>query len=117
MVIGENWVRVDRSYPTEFQSRTTTFYVDKDSIQKSEGFIFFWDMSDYDKPFRGDLSVKGFNKGDCEKKRVQLLLVSAHQEQMAKGEGVIFTDPKPEWDSLATNSPGIRILNFACANR
>jgi hypothetical protein len=47
-------------------------------------------MSDYDKPFRGDLSVKGFNKEDCEKKRVQLLLVSAHQEQLAKGEGVFL---------------------------
>ena len=40
-------------------------YYDKDRVRKSGKYLYFWELHDYIKPIRGDLSGKSYVQLDC----------------------------------------------------
>ena len=43
-----------------------TYYVDFERIRKHDGYVYFWQLSDYLKPTEyGILSAKVYKQGDC----------------------------------------------------
>ena len=51
------------------------YFVEKDTIIKESGYIYFWKMVDYTKPFLDSnfYSAKVYIKGDCKVKKIKTL--------------------------------------------
>jgi len=75
------WKKVDK------EVRGNTYYVDFERIKKHDGYVYWWDLTDYLTPSpQGNLSAKIYIQGDCKKFRYKWLVTSFHKEPM--GEGV-----------------------------
>jgi len=92
-----------------------TFYVDFERIQKVDGFVYFWDLTDLLKPDQdGDLPYKVYSQGDCKLFRNKRLSVSYHKEPMGRGTRKDFTPPD-KWEYPPPNSVNEIILNSVCS--
>ncbi|URQ63246.1 hypothetical protein M9B40_00320 [SAR86 cluster bacterium] len=81
------------------------YYVDLERIRKVDGFIYFWQMSDYlIKDKYGDLSNKVYIKADCELFRYQNLKFYFHKEPMARGDAEIEDSEDLSWNYATPNS-------------
>ena len=92
----------------------TAYYVDFGSIRKRDGYVYWWDLSNYSKPFQGHLSAKYYNKGDCKLFRYKYLSASFHKEPMGGGYGDIDNELDKEWGYPQPNSSGGLILKSVC---
>ena len=95
-------------------NRGTTFYVDDDRIRKVDGYVYWWDMTDYLKPSEGDLSAKVYNQGDCKLFRFKQLSFSFHKEPMGGGTGEVFNPKNPDWEYPPPNSVIETALKSVC---
>ena len=94
-----DWTRVSES------EDGSIFYVDLERIRKVDGFIYFWQMSDYlIKDKYGDLSNKVYIKADCELFRYQNLKFYFHKEPMARGDAEIEDSEDLSWNYATPNS-------------
>tara|TARA_X000001388_G_scaffold69344_1_gene57810 strand:+ start:221 stop:565 length:345 start_codon:yes stop_codon:yes gene_type:complete len=92
-----------------------TFYVDFDRIRKVNGFVYFWQLTDYLKPSPwGDFSFKWYNQGDCKLFRLKTLSISTYSQPMGKGEPVKTDNTPKEWINPPPNSSLGVILNAVC---
>ena len=95
----------------------TFFYVDFDRIRKHDGYVYFWDLTDYLKPTKyGDLSGKTYNQGDCKLFQYKVLSFSFHKERMGLGTGERSkpTSKFKDWRYPAPNSVDEKILEKVC---
>ena len=96
-----------------------TFYVDFERIRKVDGYVYYWDLSDYLKPIKyGILSAKVYRKVDCKLFRFKDLIFSFHKEPMGRGsqESDYDNSPRtPEWRYPSPNSSGESILKSVCS--
>ncbi len=94
-----------------------TFYVDFDRMRKNDGYVYWWDLTDYLKPSKhGHLSSKGYHQGDCKLFRYKWLSVSYHTEPMGRGNGS-SRDPSENhkgWKYPSPNSVSEEILKLVC---
>ena len=80
-----------------------TWYVDFERIRKHDGYVYYWNLSDYLKPGKqGHLSVKAYIQGDCKLFRFKPLSFSFHNEPMGGG---ISTTSNPKKKILRYPSP------------
>ena len=94
----------------------TTYYVDFERIRKHDGFVYYWDLSDYVKSDKdGDLSVEVYIKGDCILLRYKVLSGSFYKDPMGKGISSASINPDKEWDYPTPNSPSEVILKQVCS--
>ena len=94
----------------------TTYYVDFELIRKVDGFVYYWDLSDYVKSDEdGDLSVKVYIQGDCILLRYKVLNGSFFKDRMGKGTPSASIKPDKEWDYPNANSPSEVILKQVCS--
>ena len=94
----------------------TTYYVDFERIRKHDGFVYFWDLSDYVKSDKdGDLSVKVYIQGDCILLRYKVLNGSFYKDPLGKGIPSNSIKPDKEWDYPTANSPSEVILKKVCS--
>ena len=96
----------------------TNFYVDFERIRKHDGYVYWWDLSDYVKPDKsGNLSNKMYNQGDCKLFRYKLLSVSFHKEPMGGGTGDVVapTAKYKDWQYPPPNSSEETILKRVCS--
>ena len=95
----------------------TTFYMDFERIRKVDGYVYWWDLSDYLKPTKyGDLSAKSYHQGDCKLFRSRDLSFSFHKEPMGGGIGRV-REPKGEqknWVYPSPNSVDEGVLKLVC---
>ena len=92
----------------------TTFYVDFDRIRKHDGYIYFWNLSDYLKPNKyGVLSSIVYYEGDCKLFRMMRLSSSYHKQPMGGGTGNVNT-LKQDWSYPPPNSSMESILKSVC---
>jgi hypothetical protein len=92
-----------------------TYYVDFERIRKVDGYVYYWDLTDYLKPTsNGRLSAKTYNQGDCELFRYKYLSYSFHKEPMGGGTGDTDTVPDKEWRYPPPNSVDETILKSVC---
>ena len=92
-----------------------TFYVDFERIRKHDGYVYWWDLTDYLKPSSlGHLSGKIYKQGDCKLFRYKVLSWSFHKEPMGGGIGAV-TPPDKEWKYPHPNSSNEIILKSVCS--
>ena len=92
-----------------------TFYVDFERIRKHDGYVYWWELRDYLKPYQGVLSGKKFTHGDCKLFRFKNLSYSFHKEPMGGGTGKIDKSPDKEWRYPPPNSSVEGILKEVCS--
>jgi hypothetical protein len=103
-----------------------TYYVDFKTIEKQDGYVYFWNLSDYLKLFscfesdlgqdkdEETLSTKARYKGDCRRSRYKILNYSWYKEPMGKGTGISDNIPDSNWTYPSTNSSAEIILKSVC---
>ena len=93
-----------------------TFYVDFDRIRKHDGYVYWWDLTDYLKPAEtGTLSAKAYVQGDCKLFRFKALSFSFHKEPMGGGTGDSYNPENPEWDYPPPDSAMETKLKSVCS--
>ena len=92
------------------------YYVDLERIRKVDGFIYFWQMSDYlIKDKYGDLSNKVYIKADCELFRYQNLKFYFHKRPMARGDAEVEDSVDLSWRYPPPNSNIENALITVCS--
>ena len=93
-----------------------TYYVDFNRIRKVDGYVYWWDLTDYLKPSQeGNLSNKMYQQGDCKLFRVKVLSFSFHKEPMGRGTGDVQESVKKGWIYPSPNSSSETILKSVCS--
>ena len=92
-----------------------TYYVHIESIRKTDGYVYFWELGDLIEPLKntGSLSVKAYNQTDCERFRINRLNVHFHKEPLGSGDAQKF-NPKTEWLYADPDSSLETIVKFVC---
>ena len=115
-----DWVKVAKGLEGE------TFYIDFQKIKKKNGYVFFWNLSDYLKQascFESDLgqdkyhetlSTKVYYKGDCRMLRYKILNYTWHKKPMGKGIGLSDNLPDKDWTHPPSSSSAETILKTIC---
>ena len=98
------------------QENNNNFYIDETNIRKKNGYVFFWDMINYNGvPSKfGDLSAKSYNQGDCNLFRYKRLSYSFHKKEMAKGIAKRSNNKNPSWIYPAPRTHEFIILTLVC---
>ena len=104
------WTKVDKNMGE------VTFYVDFERIRKVDGFVYWWELSDYLKPTpHTDLSVKTYLQGDCKLFRKKVLSWTFHREPMGNGNPRYVGKTNDKWDYPSPNSAMEGILKSVCS--
>lgn len=92
-----------------------TLYIDLERVRKEDGYVYWWDLVDYTKPFKpGVLSSKSYNQGDCKLFQFKSLSYSEHKEHMGGGTGVIDNNRHKEWECPPPGTVVELILTVVC---
>ena len=93
------------------------YYVDFERIRKHNGYVYYWELSDYPKPNKyGDLSYKSYNQGDCELFRYKILSDQYFKQPMGRGKVYLSSNtPDQEWHYARPNSAKEVILEKICS--
>ena len=99
--------------------RGTIFYLDFERIRKHDGYVYYWDLTDYLKPTESNnLSTKIYNQGDCKLFRRRGLSYFHYKQPMGRGSSDSEYDysPKdPEWRYPIPDSIDEFILKTVCS--
>jgi hypothetical protein len=91
------------------------FYVDFERMRKHDGYVYWWNLTDFLKPTEyGDFSAKSYHQGDCKLFRFKKLSFSFHKEPMGGGTGEMINKPDKEWTYPSPNSVNEIILKAVC---
>ena len=67
------------------------FYVDFESINKKDGYIYYWLLIDFSKPDKdGDLSVNNYRQTDCKLIKHKDLTFYGYKEPMGIGKPIKY---------------------------
>ena len=94
-------------------------YIDIDSIKKSNGFVYFWQLTDFNKE-RTDanityISTAAYHMADCDIGRAKALSISFYSDSMAKGRPEESIGESKNWRFYTPGSHGAMSLDFACS--
>ncbi|MDC0921398.1 hypothetical protein OAQ13_00625 [Candidatus Pelagibacter sp.] len=93
------------------------YYVNFKEIRKSNGYVYYWQLTDYLKPTSsGKLSSKIYVQGDCNIFRYAYLSATFHKKSMGKGEYVEPITPKFKWTYPNPNSTTNLVLKTVCTH-
>jgi hypothetical protein len=103
------WERVSES-----DDGAITTYIDMDTIKEHEGYVYFWELSDYLKPDEwGDMSLKAYVQADCGVNRQKFLSFITYQQPMGKGSSETTTPPD-KWYYPSPGTIGGISLGYVC---
>ena len=91
----------------------TTFYIDKDTIKKHGGYVYWWEMADYLKPDDGYLSDRLYWQGDCGTERTKMLSLFYYKQPMGNGK-VDEASMTGKWIYPSPDTIGKDMLNYIC---
>ncbi len=94
-----------------------TFYVDFERIRKHEGYVYWWELTDYLKPNEiGRLSAIVYIQGDCKRLRYKFLSDSYHDKPMGGGKRMSSSNiPDKEWRYPSPNSVSEFVQKSVCS--
>ena len=93
------------------------FYINFKQIRKSNGYVYYWQLTDYSKPTElGDLSSTIYIQGDCNIFRYAYLNATFHKKSMGKGGYVEPITPKFNWLYPSPNSTSKSVLKAVCTH-
>mgnify|MGYP004296926429 CR=1 FL=1 len=102
------WIRITENIDGD------TYYIDKDSIRENDGYVYYWELTNYLIPnSTGTLSDKTYKQGDCKINRYKYLSFLFYKEPMGNG----ISDPQdgiPDWKYPSPGSIGGVVLNYVC---
>lgn len=94
----------------------SAYYVDFERKRKHDGYVYYWQLTDYIKPTEyGDLSSKIYVQGDCKLFRYKYLSYSFHKEPMGGGPSDVINDSDQNWTYPAPNSMTEAVLKSVCS--
>lgn len=108
------WTKVTES------SNGQSFYVDMENIKEDRGFVYFWELIDYNKKDEyGDKSAKIYIEGDCINFKFKWIKLSYHKDKMGKdyAKVQIPSNIVSDWQYPVQNSTSMAILDFVCKNK
>jgi hypothetical protein len=91
-----------------------SYYIDFDTIQEKNGYVYWWQMTNYLKPSKGNKIVKTLTKGDCGISRSAGVSYIFYKPPMIAGEKDIYNPPNPKWDYLVSGSVAKKLLDVSC---
>ena len=92
-----------------------SFYIDFDNTKKDDGFIYWWDLTDYLKPTPyGYLSAILYKQGDCKTFRYKFLRFYFYSKPMGKGAVQVEEPVEKGWQYPHPNSAQSLILKSVC---
>ena len=93
-----------------------TYYLDKDTIKKDAGYVYWWEMNSSPKlDDYGHRSSQIYRQGDCGVFRDKPMSYVYFRQSMGKGEfDYISTPEDPKWFFPLPGSVSEIILNFVC---
>ena len=92
------------------------YFVEKDTIIKESGYIYFWKMIDSPKPFLDTnfYSVKVYIKGDCKVKKIKTLTFVFYTGKKGTGESEQQESVNKNWKYPTPESVNYSILKKLC---
>jgi len=103
---------------TECNKNGNKFYVDKDTIKKKNGHIYYWQLVDYHKPLGRFMSSVAFHEGDCSLNRHRKVSHKFYIKPMGNGKPIPANIKTNEpWTYNSPDSVGILIIKYACNAR
>ena len=94
------------------------YYVDFNKITKQSGFIFWWQLADFEKNTGSDgtLSNVVYYQGNCQKFKAKPLIYLKHKLPMGKGKGQEFKLPSnyDKWLDASTGTSLLVIMTEVC---
>ena len=97
-------------------SDSNTYYIDVGKVKKKDGYVYYWELSDYlklDKWKR--MSSKSLMEGDCNiPRKAREIYVNYYSQPMGIGLASMSSSEKQDWHHSVPNSALERMLNFAC---
>jgi len=94
--------------------KSASWYIDIDSIKKSDGYHYWSEMTDYHKPLNKILSAKSYKKGDCSLLRFKKLSLKFYKKAMAKGQATPGDGSDKEWIAALPNTIEAGTMYVAC---
>ena len=92
-----------------------TYYIDKDTITKQDGYVYWWMLIDNVEPFffTDYMSLKVHSQGDCGLTLIKFLSGIGYIQPMGEGigEGETIPNSSAEWESLPPDSG---LLDYVC---
>ena len=100
---------------TEGVNSGNTHYIETDSINEHNGYVYWWDLLNLIKPSdSGNMSWKVYNQGDCGVKRVKYVSYIFYKQQMGKGSGITNNPENSKWEYPSPGSTLQIKLDFVC---
>ena len=92
------------------------YFVEKDTIIKESGYIYFWKMVDYTKPFLDSnfYSAKVYIKGDCKVKKIKTLTYVFYTGKKGTGESEQQESVNKHWKYPTPESIDYSLLKKLC---
>ena len=92
------------------------YYVEKNTIIKESGYIYFWKMIDYSKPILDSnfKSVKVYIKGDCKVKKIKTLTYVFYTGRKGTGESEQQESENKNWKYPIPESIDYSLLKELC---
>ena len=109
-----NWTKVTQIHNGQ------SFYVDMENITESRGFVYFWELIDYNKKDEyGDKSAKIYIEGDCINFKFKWIKLSYHKDKMGKDYAKVQNPSHlvADWQYPVQNSTSMVVLDFVCKNK
>jgi hypothetical protein len=90
------------------------FYIETDTIKENDGYVYFWQLSDYLLPLQGTfMSSKVYKQGDCGIYRHKILSYIVYKESMGKDAGLQI-EGEDEWIYNSSGTVAYIVLDYVC---
>ena len=94
----------------------STVYVDFERIIKQDGYVYWWQLTNYKKiSIHGHLSAGANFQGECKQYRFKSLSFSFHKEPMLEGAGKLLEPEKKGWQESPPASVMEQTLKTVCS--
>ena len=99
------------------EDSSAIFYLDFERIRESDGYVYYWQLTDYTKEPVVDrfFSSKGYFEGDCKLFRFRDLSWYFHYEPMGVGTPEVLKNvPDQDWTYPPPKSVFEKVLTTVC---
>jgi len=113
MIFAQN--AIAQTWELYAKGESALFYLDTETIKENDGFLYYWSMADMFEPMGGNLSIKSYEKVDCELERRQRLAYVFYKQSMGLGEAEYQDSLDKEWAYMVPGTIEQSGALFACS--
>ena len=97
-----------------------THYVDLERIRKHEGKVYYWELTDFLKPFADStFSIMTYGEAECGSFKYRFLKTTWHSKPMGEGKShqTFKNESDGMWGYPSRNSLKERVLELVCNHK